>query len=345
TTSGAEATASGNNPNDDGNNRETATSIDLNSTTSGNIETVGDVDYFTIKIPSAGTLVVKTTGFADTNGSLLDASGTEIAFNDDNNNASDHNFEISTFIQDAGTYYVKVKRSSASSTGHYTLISQFTPDDHSSIRGLATAISPNSTTSGRIGRAGDEDWFKIVIPSTGKLVVKTTGSINTNGELYKDGNRNVSDDNSGSGNNFRIEYNVMAGTYYVKVSASSTGSYSLVSEFISDDYGNTISTAATIGTTSTTSGSIEIDRDKDWFKIQIPSRGTLVVETTGSTDTNGSLYNVDGDEIASNNDSNASNHNFRIEHKVTAGIYYVKVSASSIGHYTLIPQFISDDYG
>ncbi|MCB4763637.1 MAG: pre-peptidase C-terminal domain-containing protein, partial [Sulfurovum sp.] len=348
TTSGAEATASGNNPNDDGNNRETARTISPTSTISGNIETAGDVDYFTIKIPSAGTLVVETTGFADTNGSLLDASGTPIATDDDN--GSEHNFKILTFIQDAGTYSVKVKRSSASSTGHYTLISQFTPDDHGDTKETATSINPNSTTSGYISRAGDVDWFKIVIPSGGgALIVSTTGSTDTVGIFYDASGTPIGDpdDNGSTDGNFQIsERNVIAGTYYVSVkhsSASSTGHYTLISQFISDDHGNTKAKATSIDLNSTTSGSIEIDRDKDWFKIQIPSRGTLVVETTGSTDTNGSLYNVDGDEIATD-DNNGSDNNFRIEHNVTAGIYYVKVkhsSASSTGSYELV----SDDIG
>ncbi|MCB4764368.1 MAG: hypothetical protein LGB00_00925, partial [Sulfurovum sp.] len=100
-----------------------------------------------------------------------------------------------------------------------------------------TSIEPNSTTAGNIEQAGDEDWFKIVIPSAGTLVVYTTGSTDTIGAFYEKGARNpiAFDDNGGTGNNFRISQSVTAGTTYevavLHSNYTETGSYELVSEF------------------------------------------------------------------------------------------------------------------
>ncbi|MCB4743944.1 MAG: PPC domain-containing protein, partial [Sulfurovum sp.] len=340
--------ADGSSFDDYGNTISTATSINPNSTTSGSLEVAGDVDCFEIVIPrtSKGTLVIETIGSTDTNGSLLSEDGSQLTFNDDSN-ASDHNFKILRGVT-AGIYYVKVKHHRSVSTGHYTLVSHFIPD-HANTRSIAMPINPNSTTIGSIEVVGDNDYFKIVVPTAGTLTVYTSGQTDTEGFLYNAKNHRVAsnDDSNTSDHNFKISKFIAAGTYYVRVRHHDkllVGSYEFVSHFIPDDHSSTLGDARPISPNSTTSGSIEIPGDVDWFKIVIPSGGgILTVSTTGSTDTNGSLYNASGREVASD-DNNGSDHNFKITQTVTAGIYYVRVSASSLtGRYELVSQF--DDHG
>ncbi|MCB4779081.1 MAG: pre-peptidase C-terminal domain-containing protein, partial [Sulfurovum sp.] len=209
-------------------------------------------------------------------------------------------------------------------------------------KSAATSINPNSTTAGNIDSAGDEDWFKVVIPHDGTLVVETTGTTDTYGYLLDASNREIaSNDDGGLNRNFKISKSVTAGTYYVKVKhhdpSESMGAYSLVAHF--DDHGNSKDGATPINNpNSRTSGRIETAGDVDWFKIVIPSGGgTLIVSTTGTIDTSGELYK-DGDLDASDN-NNGSGNNFKITQTVTAGTYYVKVSASSTGDYWLDSQF------
>ncbi|MCB4763290.1 MAG: fibrobacter succinogenes major paralogous domain-containing protein, partial [Sulfurovum sp.] len=349
-------------PSDDHNNtQDGATPINLNSITLGNIETAGDVDWFKIVIPSRGTLVVKTTGAIDTEGALYNASGsTPIAYDDDD--GAGHNFKITQTVA-AGTYYVEIK-DRASGTGVYALSTRFTPisapntpvsDDYGNTASTARTISPTSTTSGNIETAGDEDYFKIVIPSAGTLVVKTTGFTDTDGSLF-DARSNTpiaTDNDSGSGRNFKISTFIhRAGTYYVMVkhrSPEATGNYKLVSEFTPDDHGSTPGHATVISPNSATQGRINSAGDVDWFKIVIPRRiiGTLTVNTTGTTDTQGVLYDARGTEIAFNDDNNASDHNFKILRSVTAGTYYVAVrhrdGSVTSGTYLLVAHF--DDHG
>ncbi|MCB4782584.1 MAG: PPC domain-containing protein, partial [Sulfurovum sp.] len=293
-------------------------------------------------------LTVYTTGQTDTYGSLLDANGHRITFND-NMSSSDNNFKILRGVA-AGTYYVRVKHSSTFSTGRYSLISHFVPDDYGNSKSEAATISLNSTTPGSIEIPRDKDYFKIQIPAAGTLVINTTGSTDTVGTLLDaSGNKIVRNDNANGslGSNFKISKGVTTGTYYVEVKhyrSVSTGHYTLVSHFI-PDHANSETTAISIDLNSTTQDRIEVAGDEDWFKIVIPRRGTLTVSTTGSTDTEGFLYDTHGTQLVYDNNHGTDN-NFRISKFITAGVYYVKVRhhrSVSTGSYSLITRFIAGE--
>ena len=235
-------------------------------------------------------------------------------------------------------------------------------DDHGNSTSRATRVNVNSTTSGRIERARDYDYFRIDIPSSGTLTVNSTGSLDTFGYLLDSNGRTLtSNDDSGSGTNFRISRAVTRGTVYVKVRAYSsrrTGSYRLVSSFTPsggsssggsssggsssrDDHGNSTSSATRVNTSSTTSGRIERARDYDYFRIDIPSSGTLTVNSTGSFDTYGHLLDSSGREMARDDDG-GSGTNFRISRAVTRGTVYIKVRAysrSRTGSYRFVSSF------
>ena len=86
------------------------------------------------------------------------------------------------------------------------------------------ARPPASSDSGT-----DADWFRFEVAASGELTAETTGGLDTVGELYDaDGNRAFNDDSDGS-LNFRIQRQLDAGTYYVKVEpfGNGTGSYTL----------------------------------------------------------------------------------------------------------------------
>ena len=74
-----------------------------------------------------------------------------------------------------------------------------------------------------------------------------------------------------------------------------------------------------------------------WFKFTVPQSKTYTIYTSGSLDTQGTLFDCYGDAIATNDDY-AGKLNFRIVQSLTAGTtYYVKVRAfgSNIGSYTI----------
>ena len=107
-------------------------------------------------------------------------------------------------------------------------------DDHSNTRSGATSLSPNGSRAGRIDPSDDTDYFSVRLGESGALTVYSTGSLDTTGELQNSsGSALGSDDDSGSGRNFRIEREVSAGTYYIKVESyrTNTGSYTLHADF------------------------------------------------------------------------------------------------------------------
>jgi pimeloyl-ACP methyl ester carboxylesterase len=112
----------------------------------------------------------------------------------------------------------------------------------------------------------------------------------------------------------------------------------------SDDHSNSISQATKIGVDSRTAGKIDYTGDNDYFRLQVGTAGTLTVYTLGTTDTYGYLLNSQGMELARNDDTSATNLNFRITRSLSPGTYYVRArhfSSSRTGAYTLAANFIA----
>jgi hypothetical protein len=86
-----------------------------------------------------------------------------------------------------------------------------------------------------------------------------------------------------------------------------------------DDHGNSISAATAVNANSSIAGTINYGGDYDYFRVSVPSSGTLTVYTTGSMDSFGYLKNSSGTDLASNDDSGSVN--FRISQSVAAGTY------------------------
>ena len=102
---------------DHGNTPGTATLVSIPSTTRGNLERGGDLDYFRINVRRAGQLRAYTTGSTDTFGTLF-RDGRRIASNDDG--GSGNNFQFTANVQ-TGTYYIEVRSYSGTATGAYSL--------------------------------------------------------------------------------------------------------------------------------------------------------------------------------------------------------------------------------
>ena len=63
--------------------------------------------------------------------------------------------------------------------------------------------------------------------------------------------------------------------------------------------------------------------DVDWFRLDVPRAGQLTVQTTGGTDTYGTLYGPGGQ--IGENDDDGEGYNFRIVMYVQPGTHYVEV--------------------
>ncbi len=106
----------------------------------------------------------------------------------------------------------------------------------------------------------------------------------------------------------------------------------------SDDHGNTTATATALAINSNTTGNLERGGDIDVFRIQAPSSGSLIIQSTGGTDVVGSLLNASGTVLITD-DNGAGSPNFRLTRTLTAGgTFFVRVSGkttSTTGGYGL----------
>ena len=316
--------------------------LPLGGSLAGQIATRDDVDYFKVEISEAGVLTVYTTGRLNTRGTLQTSSSLAT----DDNGGSGDNFRIERFVP-PGIYVVKVE-GVGSNTGAYTIHARFEADDHTDTRAGATSLSLGGSLAGQIETRDDVDYFKVQVREAwgGVLTVYSTGGLNTRGTLQNRSSSSLAtDDNGGSGENFRIEHSVSAGTYYVKVEGvgSNTGAYTIHARFEADDHTDTRAGATSLSLGGSLPGQIATRDDVDYFKVQVGEAGVLTVYSTGGLNTRGTLQNRSSSSLATD-DNGGSGENFRIEHSVSAGTYYVKVEGvgSNTGDYTVHTSFADD---
>ena len=101
-----------------------------------------------------------------------------------------------------------------------------------------------------------------------------------------------------------------------------------------DQHGDTAAEATSVGVDSSMPGEMNSSTDQDYFTIDVPQAGLLVVETIGSVDTRGRLMTSDGQMLAQA-DSGGTRQNFQLTQRVTAGDYLVVVTGRGTGSYRL----------
>ena len=115
-----------------------------------------------------------------------------------------------------------------------------------------------------------------------------------------------------------------------------------------DDHGNSCAEATPVSVNSTTPGFLEEvyppysgPGDYDYFRIYVHAAGTLTVNTSGSTETAGTLLDDTCTEITDDDDG-GNGQNFQISRELQAGTYYVSVGGDyswKTGPYQFVSSF------
>ena len=176
---------------------------------------------------------------------------------------------------------------------------------------------------------GDEDFFLIVPNRNGRLIMETSGSVDTFMELYDANTREMldSNDDGGNGNNARIAHNVQAGRRYIaKVrgySESISGNYGFRTHIHTVNLGNPAN--YDIGTDITAQFvQRTLDSGSSHTFLLRPNRnGTLIMETTGEIDAYLEFYDAENSELLAEDDDSGSGNNAQIRHEVQAGKRYI----------------------
>lgn len=235
----------------------------------------GDLDLFAIDVPVGGGAWIYSTGSTNTYGRLYDNGWNLIGYND--NSGTNLNFEITRTLT-PGRYWLGVDAggTGGTATGPYTL--------HVRQWATATLLHGSGSTNRSIDPAGDQDLY-VFSTSGGAVSFSSSGTTDTYGRLYGSGMNLVAyNDNSGTGLNFQINSNLVAGTYYLLVTGSGvqTGSYQLNASFPS---GGTITTLSSASAAVSGSGSaaVQISSTGAWTVGGLPS-WVSVSQSSGSGD-------------------------------------------------------------
>ena len=303
---------------------ETAATMAATDERAAAVDEWGDVDYWRLDIPSAGSLIVETIGDTDTVGALENADGRELATDD--NSGAGNNFRIRAFVK-AGAHFVRV-RGAGDATGDYTLRTEHSP--------LLAAdfpnLSLNETHAESIGEPGEVDFYRLTLPAAGLVELSTGGVLDTVGVLRDAaGNTLAADDDSGPERNFRIDRLLPAGVYIVQVTeyGNRVGLYSLEAAYTSPADMPAI-------TEDGSAGDISVTYESDYWRVDAASFGAYTIETTGETDTVGALFVATGERVAVSDDTHEG-LNFRIDRLLNRGTYIVRVGAirPRPGEYTI----------
>ena len=308
------------------------------SSKEGVIEPGDDADYFRIEVTELTDAVFYTSGALDTIGAVLDSEGREIVSDDDS--GEERNFRLSPLLW-PGEYFLRVtpwvSSSGHNETGSYSLHAQGTPAS------IAQLPLDGSSKEGVIESGENADYFRIEVTELTNAVFYTSGQTDTVGALLDSEGREIaSDDDGGTGGNFRLTAILRAGEYYVSVAQwrwrgfpsdpvepvpvpapraapSGPGSYSVHAE------GAPLSPIAMALGSMPREGSIESGDDADYFRFEVTELTEAAIFTSGGLDTVGALLDSEGREIVSDDDGGSSG-NFRVGALLWPGEYFVRVT-------------------
>ena len=224
----------------------------------------------------------------------------------------------------------------------------FAQDDHGDTPQTATPVGIGSITSGVLEVGGDLDYFRVQISSLATYYFFSRGNTDTRGTLFDVNLDQVTYDSSdGELDNFRIEIELLPGTYYLEVEgqySSTVGAYHIHVEgpgagTSSDDHGFSPWSATQINVGSITDGGLDLEGDLDYFSIEIPDLATYYFFsrniTGGDADVAARLYDANL-ALVTYDSSDGELDNFRIDVELLPGIYYLEVRgqySNTIGPY------------
>lgn len=192
------------------------------------ISSAGEEDHYHFDVTAFSTLTIETSGASDTVISLFgpDNQTNQIAFDDDGGN--NFNSLINQSLP-VGRYFVSVRLFNSSLTGNYRIAVS-----SAAVDAIVPEIQVNgSAVAANITNPGEIDIFSFTAPAHGSYTIETTGSTDTYMNLFGPNSQTrgiAENDDSGEFRNSRIQLQLVAGEYFVRIrhySEFSTGAYQI----------------------------------------------------------------------------------------------------------------------
>ncbi len=345
---------------DHGDSTSTATALTLDTPQDSVIEPGTDVDYFTFTLTQKTGLLIWTAGDLDTVGELQDSMGTALVSNDDNPFSEDDplssaplNFFVWKTLA-AGTYYIKVS-SYGGATGAYVLHTRAIVDSSGTANAHEITLGSDGIAVERgildpvigLGPSRDHDYFKLTLSATTEVIIHTSGIVENPRIilLQSNGTTEITRNSSSSlwphhptEDTPLVRHSLDAGTYYIEIESWSgggvddSGVYNLHVNTVTDP-GDTTATATPLRFGEARGGDIASTSDVDHFRFEVAETTDILVRGVGVS-ISGELLDADGNAVTVSAESDSSSL-FSAD-GLTVGTYYIKVTASGTGDYTIL---------
>ncbi|MCY4013728.1 MAG: hypothetical protein OXG82_13555 [Gammaproteobacteria bacterium] len=186
--------------------------------------------------------------------------------------------------------------------------------------------------------AFDSHFWRFDLDGAATVEVRSGGAeVDAVGALL-DGNGDevATDDDGGTGLNFRIVAELDAGPHYVAVSSSgSGGDYGVIARLMRDDHhGETPLASTRLVAGVRRAGRIVPEDDIDVFRLDIAEAAETRISASGPTDTKGRLDDSAGNTVAAA-EYGGLGANFAMTEELSPGVYYLSVEADGRGAYSV----------
>jgi hypothetical protein len=226
------------------NNSATTGAVAVNGSTNGNLEVVGDHDWFRVQLSAGQTYTIRLDGSGHGGGTLGDSylslysgSSSFITSNDDGGGGLDS--QIIFTPTTTGTYFIDAGAFADFYSGSYRVsVTASSPaDDFVANTSTTGSVSVGGSATGNLEFAGDHDWFRVQLIAGVHYTIELLGVSVAAGSLGDPYERLYSssgvllrqDDDSGGALNSRIDFTpTSSDTYFIDAGAfadASAGTY------------------------------------------------------------------------------------------------------------------------
>ncbi|GHV80711.1 hypothetical protein AGMMS49944_25020 [Spirochaetia bacterium] len=310
---------------------------------------VNDADWFSFTPDSVGLFVAETDGETDTVLELY-RYNTLLRANDDVEN--NPNARIEYFVEPKVKYIIKAEGirlagAAENDRGPYRfrIYLEPMPNDTAEPNDTleeATPIGLGDTITGYFLIPDDVDWYTLSAPGAGRLLVYTSGTMDTFLEVYNSRKELIAgDDDGGYQGNAKLVAGISgAGPVYIRVNAyqETTGRYYLHTEFLDpvkpDSFENddNLASAKDIQPGSVQERNFTSASDVDWVRLQIGTKGTYEIKTVAVDnylDTLIELFGAGGnaaEELIAQDDDSGGNWDALLTISLNPGTYYLRIT-------------------
>ena len=186
--------------------------------------------------------------------------------------------------------------------------------------------------------AFDSHYWRFDLEGAATVEVRSGGGdVDAVGALLdSNGDEVATDDDGGTGLNFRIVAELQPGPHYVSVSSSgSGGDYGVIARLMRDDHhGDTPLASTRLVPGVRRAGRIVPEDDVDVFRLDIAEAADVTINAGGPIDTRGRLDDSGGNTVATA-EHGGRDANFAMTAQLAAGVYYLSVEADGRGAYNV----------